>query len=1264
MPVTKSPGEIRTGPGKRTPATSTNKVVLTGGGLSGPTTLVGGAGWIDPLGATRDLPDYIRDQSEAALLGHVNTPNKAHPASAISVDGYPSTPLFSKNVEAALDELTGAVPPRPPYLGEWLGWTNFTAIPDWGWAKLWDSELGERGLITGTGTNAGDEVFPYFWEPPTPTLDEADPEWNSTLTVTSNAWFVPVPGQDPATDWVWNSGASLTGAGNGQVFAGGFTRGLAVADNPVTETLRIGDRSVSLALVGPGAGLPLRQEVVVSGAFFPADRGVLALIHWPAGASTAPADVSDFMSQDPLDRVVAAVLLGQGILGDACFTDGGCQDHVCDGEPGGIFAVGTDDDGHYDPFSFPGQATGQYNLDEIHLGISSLDGQALKEPFDDYTGLGNGQRFANSHIPGAGQVRLGTDEQSDSNSTYPFPVLPWGIPILGATSNAYNPIPAASWEGTAGQAIVLGNSVLATGIGEEPGFLAYRLPYLKDYSVEGLRWTPSGNNPTATREKFRYFNPLTPMSNTYPDGSLVSTLETAGYYQNPFQEDFWPWQVARYRHMFMFPSTQADGDPEDVGTYWLIHFKRERDFEAFVRDGIMPWDVTSGYEIYGLSLITSTDLEDPSNQVNQETLTTVKAPNGPAPDYGYGADPYHFLRASLFLDPAQVVSLPSFTTECDFTIGNALGVAENVVFISGVAYLIPRDLITGATSFQINTINIDSDAPHGFWDASYRMDSDYLTDGVNAPALMSSPNPMFLDLSAFGYGDHPSNGTGLSITVPTGVPGVGVGVLRNFRRHRIEVPFMYLGSNGSGYFSNTNGPARTDPLSFSLVGGNLELEGDADVPAFTKDARIRAIFRRPRGHVAASSSALPYTGADGHGELIPSVSGDSYMLHTTRFDEFNQVGQFGNFVQAGTGGPFPSPGWPNLFRYEKDVEDRFLDETYRCVSEFDNTGDILTLYGSAAAADCLNGPGMQGWLGGPIEFPVRAGIASTFWDDCSWLQSGHHETALVSGAAGSGLQVSGLPDLNIPLSDNANARIPSTGLLMYPKEDFNDPTLRPIGSVSGGTDFTGDQPSYTGLPITNAVLNYVRAFDVAWSKSLSIEEAAGQPFVVVQLIGVKLEDFQYVAPGPGRQEDDGLAIFLKVPGLTTWMDLGRVDGSGPSKQDAALDGAGCKVMDTDTFDDYDDASGMVSCQVKCNVGPAVNLFKNISETGGPYQDGLSPLGEVPVLVKVTMRAGAADYDLESEHDGTQFIGAADVGTSIARRRGLVTMRVRRLSEAL
>ena len=74
----------------------------------------------------------------------------------------------------------------------------------------------------------------------------------------------------------------------------------------------------------------------------------------------------------------------------------------------------------------------------------------------------------------------------------------------------------------------------------------------------------------------------------------------------------------------------------------------------------------------------------------------------------------------------------------------------------------------------------------------------------------------------------------LSITVPTGVPGVGVGVLRNFRRHRIEVPFMYLGSNGSGYFSNTNGPARTDPLSFSLVGGNLELEGDADVPAFTK----------------------------------------------------------------------------------------------------------------------------------------------------------------------------------------------------------------------------------------------------------------------------------------------------------------------------------------------------------------------------------------------------------------------------------------------
>jgi hypothetical protein len=1199
-----------------------------------------------------------------SLFSHTDAPNNAHEASAISLDGHPTLPLYATNVEAAIDELTGRVPPRPPLLGEWQAWTHFTAIPDWGWAKLGDGELETRSLI-GSTTTAGADMFPYYWEAPSPTLDNRDPEWDEVTAPDATAWFIAHPGLDPDTDWLFNTGSTLAGSGGGQVFAGGFTRDGIGADDPVIETLRVGTRPAALAVAGPGTGLPVRQEVVVSGAVFPADRGVLALIHWPAGIRAVAATPADFLAVDPGERVVAALLLGQGVLGDKCIHNDQCGAHVCDGEAGGMFAPGLDADGKYDPFSYPSQAGGQYNLTEIHRGIDSIDGNALKAPFDDFTGLGDGARHINSEIPGAGQVRLGTDPAADTNSTYAFPAMPYGIPILGGSQFAYIPNPSEGWETTVGQnANDLGDTVILTNLGEAPGFFQYRLPYLKDYTTDGLKWTPQGNDPTVTREKARYFTPAAFSAGTFRDGTAVpATLDTAGHYQNPFTEDFWPWQIARFRHMFMLPSAAAVGEKEDIGSYWLVHFKREQDFEAFVRDGVMPWDATDGYEIYGSSLISTTDFEAQANLVNQETSSTVAAPAGPAPSYGMGADSYHPLRASFLLDPNDPTTLPAFTTAFEWSVTNAVGAGtEHITFISGVAYFTPRNIFTGARNFFIDTLEVSSDAPHGFWDASYRVDSDSLTGGSAAPALISSPNPMFLGLEAFGYGAHPSNGSGLSITLPLGVPGVGEGEVRNVRHHRLELPFTYLGSNGSGQYNAANGPAEVDPLNYGLISA-WELEGDSSDSAFSKDAGVRAYFRRPLGHLTALGSALPYTAVDGHGVALAKTSGETILLHTTRWDEVNKIGLFGNFTAAGHLGAFPSVGFAEQFASSKDTTESFLDETYR-VNSFISGTDLAPLYGSALAGPALEGPGLGAWAGGPVEIPVRIGN-HTSWEDISWLQTGMHTLILKTFSENSGLQVSGLPDINGPVTDAADARFPSSGLLMYPQDDLRDPLTRPLGNTDGGTDFTGNQPDYSAFPAVDDVLTYLRTFDAAFSKDASPEVGVdGQPFVYLKLLGVQLRDLTYAAPGPGGQEDGRVSVLLKVPGLTTWMDVGRADGAGPSKQDVALDGGGCQVAGPKTFDGVDDASGMVYCQVKCNVGPAVNLFKNVGAIGGNYDGGDSPSNEVPVLVKVTMRgtSGGDLYNLENEHDGATFVGAATPGTSLGRRRGLVRMEVLRLSE--
>ena len=112
----------------------------------------------------------------------------------------------------------------------------------------------------------------------------------------------------------------------------------------------------------------------------------------------------------------------------------------------------------------------------------------------------------------------------------------------------------------------------------------------------------------------------------------------------------------------------------------------------------------------------------------------------------------------------------------------------------------------------------------------------------------------------------------------------------------------------------------------------------------------------------------------------------------------------------------------------------------------------------------------------------------------------------------------------------------------------------------------------------------------------------------------------------------GVALLAKVPGLTTWMDLGRQDGGGPSKQDAALDGAGCLVVGPYSYVAFDPVTRMLYCQLRLNVGPMANFFPN-TLPAGVYK-------ESPLLIKVQMT------DVAKITTNLEGMGPGDSSTSI------------------
>lgn len=1246
MPRNVNPGDVKIGHGKAAPDENALRPSLTGL-LPVPAPIIGQA--VVPVGA---LPGGL---SGEALAEHIQDPKAAHMASAIEHDGAPDI-LISDTVEGALDELIGTVVKRPPFLGQWSLSTFFRGIPDWGFLKVRDASLENYiqappppPLANLPAGHSSANVFPYYFTAPGPAQDAeftADDAYGNPRHA----------GEDPATDWLWNTGLEVTvdpsmpSTGYGRCHIGGFTRDGDVGPDPleVMRTARLYPRPSG---IDGGTGRPFRVPVTLSGSIFPADRGVLALFHFPVhnrGDMQAeflgqPLITDETNPVGAQGRVVAALLMGSGILSGGasgkCGLGVPCNTVQCDGGSGGIFGVGTSAaTDKYDPFAYPGRASGQYNLQEIHTGLDNF-GNELISPWNDFDddAVVGANRTEFDLIPAPGQVRLGTDP--DAGET---PVS-YGIPILGGTEDYFDVAPIA-------QVGSLGFPIKGDALILESNFFRYRLPVLKDYSpATGLKWTPRGDAGFTTQETFRYFEVPAVTAPTYPDGPpVLATLRSAGFYESGFDEDYWVWQVARYRHTFLMPSLQGVGLREEVGSYWLVHFKSEADFEKFAHLGIFPWDAADGYEVYGHTLVGAppTSLEEDKDIVNEwPAATDPVSPDGPAPLFGYSSNPYHGLRSTIFLDPAGT-ALPAVNLNAYTWDSTSLAAGpEAIVWVSGVAYFTPRLSTDGTLSFTFVDIELSLDP--GFW-TSYRTNSDDLSvDDTTAPAILASVNPMFLNMAPWAYGTGP--GTALSVTVPTGAPGVGlIPGDRFLGTHRIEEPFEYLGTNGSGSFTDANGPLDADGLQL-LFAGPIEMLGDGVTPAFTRDATLRAYFRRPLNHIADNSTTLPFSANDGHGLVLASTDGRQVLYHSTKFDKTTPAnGAFGNYVVAATGGALPNTSYSELARAAKDVGEFFLDETYRLIPNFSATligagGNPYT----AQAVTSLQGPGMGGWIGGPIEVPVKANLAATPWDSCSWLLMEKHLVNLSLGADPDtldGLQVAGLPDRNPAQSAAVMVPFPSRGVLQYPSENYF-PMV-----PEGGVHFAGVQPTYAGAAGRR---RYVRAFDAAFSHWIAPYplSVAGTQTVVLRIDGLVLADFSYTAPGPGSVTADKLALAVKVPGLTTWMDIGRQDGAGPGKQDMFLDGAGCQVAGPETYDFQDPDTGYVGCYVKVNVGPMASLFSNPALWSN-YAVG-SPLGESPLMVEVRMNDGAFEYNLAHKYVGPGFDPVEKPGAAPNEVRGLI-----------
>lgn len=1024
----------------------------------------------------------------SGMVQHIQDEHDAHPASSVSVDDVPKI-YDASNVEGVLDELAALVPPKPAQIGFQLHYFNTTGIPDWGILKLDDATWFQRNqdqlsptsewfsYVDNNGVpdpDTGMEVYPYFWRTPRTARD-----------------FNPA-GNDPYSDKMFNVASNTyIGGGVGEAHAGAFTDD--ISDKIVGREITMTHEII------PSSGEYGGKEVVLSGMVFPADRGTLALVR------LSPTGFFDPDTLDPEDfvknKVLAAINLGQGIL------------DKCDGQPGGIFWIG-EHGGEcaphsYDPFSYPGRATGQYDLRELHTGLhrkkdgSSPDGADLPLPFSDYDGDGV------TGAPAAGQVRLGTDPNSG------IPMLADGIPIFGAGS-------------------------MARAGGNDHNFFRYRLPYLVDYTKpNGLKWTPP-------QEHHRYFDkPLIAFEES-------EELDYAGDYR-AFEKDYWTFQVGRYRHQFKLPSELIDEHAaRKCGHYILLHFKKEQYFEEFVRDQEVP----TKDKLYSANLVNWNSVGHPFNKTQEPEDANPVA-----------ASSYHVLRANVFEDvlgdkdsefcPGDVPPIIDGEGQHLSATVN-LKQASDVIKVSGVPYLITGDNAASGTVFE--DLKVQLKAPdhannvYGLFETSFLTHDGSEGTGQDAAHQIGDNKwlgnmfPAFLNTLSF----TPDSDTMEMVELAGQDPFTS----HNVRRGRIHFGVGHLQDPTSLTYPV---PERDEAACMELP--ILYFKGDKR-PKFSRDAVLRAFFRRPLNH---GRDFLDYAKFFNTGIRILTMSELKPVTMLWHGGDHRKGGEALFYSNAYNNPNAVSGGGDHLWDFSKHRNETFLDETFRLRSDFRTAAGDAVL--PTRDTENLVGPGLPH---GDYEIQAlpfnRDTVLNLSLSGLTWLGSASEDIILSTPPVEKELQVAGWPDRNPPIQDGVGDTTFPSGVLIMPQHDYSANCM-PIG------------PDYSGL--SDEPRSYTRLFHNVGT--------AGCSKVKISLTGINLEHFKFSSAGKML-----MSIYIKVPGLTTWMDIGRRDGEGPSKQDPFADSAGCMILGPGTADlDPVPAYGLKQCVVECNLGAAAALYEPV-----------------------------------------------------------------------
>lgn len=481
---------------------------------------------IDPT--TISVSGKIEGVSPSEILKtQINRERDAYNASQIS--NYSSIPdkFFDEDLESNLKDLTGALPKRPPTLGE--GETTFSngtlnGITDWGVLKQYDSDIITRRTsgsvkVAGNGVqvrkfkNQGSVAYPYF------------------LNVLPNG--EESTGDDIHTDPVFNVqddnfffGDALPGGGEG-------------ASHLATKFYNNDLKACRVIPYDSFNNFGYNDGFTISGFLFPADRGTVALLHWDA-------DQNDFLTPAPdrdtiMSRVIGAINLGQGI------------ESGNDGKAGGeIFIEGNTDSP--DKSEFPSRLGGQYDLSEMQRAIYRSD---------DPTRAGNAipNLSSNAHL---GSVRLLRNEVA-FDTVHPSGNLPvlFGTEYWNFDTNSYENYNALT----------------------EPNknFLSYRMPYLSSYDPSDLE--------IPKVERARFFKAINPAStdifntagNYFGFESDAYTYQIARYRYTVTYK-----QIKAGLESTHFSMTQQNTPNVELGSFALVHFRTEEAFEKLVRDGIAP----------------------------------------------------------------------------------------------------------------------------------------------------------------------------------------------------------------------------------------------------------------------------------------------------------------------------------------------------------------------------------------------------------------------------------------------------------------------------------------------------------------------------------------------------------------------------------------------------------------------------------------------------------------------------------------------------